>query len=159
MAQATGSQTKQQLWFIDNLAVVHVRGEETGGSWSLVQMEGRRGDMPPLHVHHTADEAFYVAEGRLTLFLAGGHEVPLSAGDCLLAPRGVPHAYRVESERARWLAICSPAGFERFVAAASVPAERPELPPGPPAVEPERLASLAAAEGIEILGPPGALPA
>jgi hypothetical protein len=49
-------------------------------------------------------------------------------------------------------------GFDRFVLAASVPAERPTLPDRPPAFTPEELAAIAAEFGIELLGPPGTLP-
>jgi hypothetical protein len=57
------------------------------------------------------------------------------------------------------LVVNSPSGFEDFVAAAGEPAAELTLPP--PAQEPpdmERVAALAAEHGIEILGPPGALP-
>ena len=58
--------------------------------------------------------------------------------------------------------MCTPGDFERFVLAASHPAERPELPPmhGPPTeAEVAAFGALAAEHGIDILGPPGALPA
>ena len=102
------------LWFIDNLARVALDGEATGGAFDLVEIEGREGDMPPLHVHSDHDEAFHVLEGRLTVHLPG-REIELGPGDALLAPRGVPHVYRVESERAKWLAISTPARFADFV--------------------------------------------
>jgi quercetin dioxygenase-like cupin family protein len=146
------------FWFIRNLAVVQVSGTETGNAWSMVELTGPKGDMPPLHVHRREDEAFYVLEGEMTLFV-GSDEITVSAGECAVAPRDVPHVYRVDSDEARWLAIASPAGFERFVVEAAVPAEARTLPPGPPAVDPAKLAEIAAGYGIEILGPPGALPA
>src|SRR5262249_848580 len=143
-------------WFIQNLAIVHVRGEQTGESWSLVELSGAEGDMPPLHVHRDEDEAFYVLDGELTLFV-GDQEMRLTAGGCAGAPRGIANVYRVDSETARWLGIASPT-FERFVTAASTPAEALTLPLGPPAKSPEELGALAGEHGIEILGPPGALP-
>lgn len=155
--QATRAGRGDPLWFLANLARVTVRGEDTGGAWSLVEFEGPRGDMPPLHVHTREEEAFYVLEGELSLFL-GGERLRLSPGECAVAPRGVPHVYRVESERARWLVVCSPAGFEDFVAAVAEPAAEEALPPGPPRVDPERVAAAAAQAGIELLGPPGTLP-
>jgi quercetin dioxygenase-like cupin family protein len=154
MATATATNA---YWFIQNLAVVKVPGEQTENAWSMLELTGPRGDMPPLHVHHRDDEAFYVLDGEVTLFV-GDREIRLAAGECAVAPRGIPHVYRVDSEEARMLVIASPAGLERFVAEASVPAEEPTLPPGPPAVSPERLAEIAAGYGIEILGPPGTLP-
>jgi len=56
--------------------------------------------------------------------------VTLGAGETLLAPKGVPHTYRVESrEGARWPVITRRGDFERFVHALSRPAERSRRPP------------------------------
>jgi quercetin dioxygenase-like cupin family protein len=145
------------LWFIDNLVYVHLTGEESGGAYSLSELWGARGNMPPLHVHHRDDEAFYVLEGELRLFL-GDREIAVAAGQAALAPRGVAHTYRVESDRARWIVINSPAGFEQFLLTASEPAPGDELPPAGRRADPAALADAAAAHGIEILGPPGTLP-
>jgi hypothetical protein len=79
-------------------------------------------------------------------------------GQAVFAPRGVPHAYRIESEQARWLVINNPAGFERFLRAASEPAPADELPPPGRSVDPDAVVKLATEHGIEVLGPPGTLP-
>lgn len=150
--------TTEKRWFIQNLATVHVGGAATDGAYGLVELVAAEGDMPPLHVHRRESEAFYVLEGRMTVY-AGAERWELAEGDCLLAPKDVPHTYRVESERARWLALAAPAGFEQFVVDASEPAEADELPPSDRAVDPDRLGRLAAEHGIELLGPPGMLPA
>ena len=148
----------QPLWFVDNLVYVHVEGEQSGGAFSLHETWGARGNMPPLHVHHRDDETFYLLDGELRLFL-GDREIVLAPGRATLAPRGVPHTFRVESDGARWLVINSPAGFEQFVRAASEPAPRAELPPAGGHRDPAELAKAAADQGVEILGPPGMLPA
>lgn len=158
MTSATAVPAAEPLWFIDNLARVHLDGAQTGNAYGLVEITGRQGDMPPLHVHHHDDEAFFVLDGELTLFV-GGDRLTLAAGQAVLAPRGVPHVYRVESPTARWLAIASGAGFERFVRAVSEPAGEDALPPEGRPHDPAELARVAAEHGIEILGPPGALPA
>ena len=83
----------------------------------------------------------------------------LSAGDFLLAPRGVPHTIRnTGPDELRVLLVSTPAGFEDFVQAFGTPALTHELPvlEGPPDVG--RVAALAAENGIDILGPPGMLP-
>jgi quercetin dioxygenase-like cupin family protein len=147
----------QPLWFLDNLAYVHVDGEESGEAYSLVEIWAARGSMPPLHVHHRDDETFYVLEGELRLFLSS-REIVLAASQAALAPRGIPHTYRVESDQVRYLVINSPAGFEQFLRAASDPAPRAELPPTGRPADPAALATAAAEYGIEILGPPGMLP-
>jgi quercetin dioxygenase-like cupin family protein len=136
--------------------------QDVGAGMSIVELVGPPGDMPPLHLHRTDAEAFYVLEGEFSLFVKGEKPAHLSAGGVAFGPKGVPHTYRVEGDRdARWLAISTPGDFERFVVAASRRAPRPELPPphGPPTDEEvAAVTALAAEHGIELLGPPGALP-
>jgi quercetin dioxygenase-like cupin family protein len=154
-AQAAGP---QPLWFLNSLAYTHIEGDQTQGAYTLGERIARRGDMPPLHVHQRDDETFYILEGEVSLFVGDRHIV-LTEGRAAVAPREVPHSYRVESDTARWLVINNPAGHERFVHASSEPAERTELPPAGKPVDQARLAEAAADQGIEILGPPGTLPA
>jgi quercetin dioxygenase-like cupin family protein len=147
----------EQLWFLDTLHTVRVRHDEGEDGISVMESLAPQGDSPPLHVHHTEDETFHVLEGELRM-RAGDADVTIAAGETLLAPKGVPHTYRVESPAgARWLVITRRGDFERFVRAQSRPAERPELPTphGPPT--PEQAAALAAAareHGIELVGSP-----
>jgi quercetin dioxygenase-like cupin family protein len=148
--------TAPPLWFLANLARVHAHSDETSGAYGVVEITGAKGDMPPLHVHQNDDEAFYVLEGQLRLYV-GDTVRDLSAGEFALAPRGLPHVYEVVSDTARWLGI-SNGGFEKFVREVSVDAEEATLPPtvqGPP---PDELGAIAARHGIDLLGPPGTLP-
>jgi quercetin dioxygenase-like cupin family protein len=147
----------QPLWFIDNLVHIHVDSDAGGGAIALLDERGRRGNMPPLHVHRRDDEIFFVLAGEVTLFV-GGEQTVLGPGQSALAPRDVPHAYRVESDEAHWLVITTPAGFDIFVREVSNPAPADELPPVPRHVDPAVLRQAAAKAGIEILGPPGTLP-
>ena len=143
------------LWFVDNLARVLVDGEASGGAFDLVEIDARRGDMPPLHLHRETDETFVLLEGRASLHLPG-RSVELAAGEAFVAPRGVPHVYRVESEHARWLVIGSPAGFADFVREASDEPAHPGFPDREPDLA--RVAEAAERYGIELLGPPGTMP-
>jgi mannose-6-phosphate isomerase-like protein (cupin superfamily) len=149
--------TTEAIWFIDNLARVLIDGETSGGTLAVVELEGRRGDMPPLHVHRREDETFYVLEGHLSLHLPDG-SIELGPGQAALAPRDVPHVYRVESPTARWLGIAAPAGFDEFVREAGETAPEDVLPPEGRVHDPGRLAEIAASYGIDLLGPPGMLP-
>ncbi len=157
MAEATAPVTDQPRWFLANLARIRLDAADSGGKLDVVEVAGERGDMPPLHVHHREDEIFIVLEGELSLHLPGESRT-LSAGQAAFAPLGVPHAYRVESERARWLGLSTPAGFSTFVVASSDPAERDGMPPADRDPGAERVEEAAAAAGIEILGPPGTMP-
>ena len=152
MSSVHTSQSVETLWFLDNAVRIHAEGP----TWSLTEVSGHPGDMVPLHLHRDEDEVFHVLVGELELFL-DGTTLRLGAGEIVVAPRGVPHAYRVSStEPARWLAHASET-FAQFVRTLSRPAESDALPEpsGPPT--PEQVAALtdcAALFGIEILGPP-----
>ena len=147
-------------WSQGRLFIVHVAGEETGGQLSLVEGLLPPGAMTPLHVLPTASQILYVLEGELTAYLPGISRV-LGPGESMNQPAGVPQTHRVTSQGpARVLAINSPAGFERFVADTGRPAASLTLPPpdeSPPDLE--QVAAIAATHGLELLGPPGALPA
>jgi quercetin dioxygenase-like cupin family protein len=126
---------------------VKLAGDETGDALAVVECDAEHGAATPVHVHHRDDETFYVAEGELA-FVLGDERVRARAGSVVHLPRGVPHAFVVESQRARFLVVVSPAGHERFFAAAGAQQPLP-LPPDPAA-----LAATAAAYGVEFLGPP-----
>ena len=117
----------EQLWFLGTLAIVRVPGEAVDGRFSLVEFLFRRHTSPALHTHHQ-DESYVVLEGRLTVE-AGAERFQLGPGGTAVVPGGVPHTFRVDSETARVLLISTPAGIERFVRDASVPAAAPTLPP------------------------------
>jgi quercetin dioxygenase-like cupin family protein len=124
---------------------------------SVVDSAAPYGDSPPVHVHRDEDEVFHVLEGELRLRV-GESDRRLGPGETTLAPKGLPHSYRVESsDGARWLVITSRGDFERLVRSVSRRAEAPDLPEptGPPT--PEQADALAAAcreYGIELVGPP-----
>jgi quercetin dioxygenase-like cupin family protein len=120
----------------------------TGDALGLVDLaEIPAGHMPPLHLHRNEDEGFYVIAGRITLYLPD-RVIDLEPGDFVLAPRGVPHTYRVGDEPAHVLTTSTPSGFERFVLAVA----------GLEQLDPAALTAVAAEHDIEILGPPGMLP-
>jgi mannose-6-phosphate isomerase-like protein (cupin superfamily) len=147
----------EELWFLNALVTVHVPHDEGHDGISVLESSAPHGESPPLHLHHTEDEVFSALEGELRL-RAGDAEVRLGAGETILAPKGVPHTYRVEShDGARWLVITRRGDFERFVRALSRPADRSErpCPQGPPTPEQaDALAAAAREHGIEFVGPP-----
>lgn len=156
----TAATRNQPLWFLADLAVVHLRGNDTDGRLGIVEITMPAGDEPPLHIHHDHDEIFCVLDGELTLYLPGREQL-VRAGDVFVAPRGIPHIYRAGDQGARALVQSTPAGFEAFVEAVSVEADDDCLPEpaGPPTPEQvARLTVAAADHGIELIGPPGARP-
>jgi quercetin dioxygenase-like cupin family protein len=92
---------------------VLLRSEETGGHVSVTEIEvPPRTPGPPLHTHDF-DEASHLLEGEL-IFQVEETLVTKSAGELSFAPRNVPHTLANHSDApARYLLICTPAGFER----------------------------------------------
>lgn len=148
-------------WFLNDYVEMLATGDDTEGRYTFFEVHGPPGDEPPLHVHHEADEAFFLLEGELEVWIGKTHTT-LRPGDYALLPKGVPHIYRVSSpEPARWLVLISPAGFDRFLVGVSQPAGEARIPDPPSAPTPadaERMGALAVATGMDILGPPGARP-
>ena len=65
---------------------------------------------PPLHRHHIEDEWFYVLEGEYRVRV-GDTLHTLHAGDSVLGPRGLPHAFAfVGPTSGRMLITYAPAG-------------------------------------------------
>lgn len=150
---------REGLWFIDSLATVHVRGEETGGAMAIVEMLAPAGSMPPLHVHSREDETFYVMEGEMEFYVGNTAPVRVGAGGCAVAPRGVPHSFKVTSdEPTRLLVVATPAGFEDFVDEVSDPAPQNTLPPADAPPDMGRIMAAAEKAGIAIMAPPGTMP-
>lgn len=79
-------------------------------SVSVIEVLASPGEEPPMHVHANEDEVFYVLEGELTVWVAG-EEHRARAGTCAVLPRGLPHTFAVDTDRALMLVICAPGGF------------------------------------------------
>jgi quercetin dioxygenase-like cupin family protein len=105
-----------------------LRGEEAGGHVSVTEIVVPPHAGPPLHTHDF-DEVFYMLEGEL-VFQVGDALVTKRAGELSFAPRNVPHALANQSDApARYVLVCTPAGFERHWARVAAEAAGVEPPP------------------------------
>ena len=146
----------EALWWFGQLATIKATSEQTGGRYTLVEILAPEGG-GVLHVHHFEDEGFYILEGELT-FYVGDQTIKAQPGSFLFGPKDVPHAFTVDSGPAKLLFLLSPSGMEGAIREMGEPARSLSIPPQPEAppddAEMERLASIAARYGAEILGPP-----
>jgi quercetin dioxygenase-like cupin family protein len=143
----------EQIWFVGTLAIIRIPGEATGGRFALIEFLFPLHASPPLHTH-PQDESYVVLEGALTV-KAGDERFVLDAGAAAVVPMGVPHTFRVDSETARVLVLSTPAGLDRLVRDAGVPASAPTLPPSDlPQSSLEELEEIFQAHGQVALGPP-----
>ena len=96
--------------------------QETGGDLFIIEHNNLLAGGPSLHLHLAQDEWFYVMEGEV-LFQVGEKRLQLKAGDSVLAPRMVPHAFAaVGATPVKMLIAFSPAGkMEQFFINAAKP--------------------------------------
>jgi mannose-6-phosphate isomerase-like protein (cupin superfamily) len=139
----------EQRWFFGMLAQVKASAADTGGRYTLVEVTAPAGLRSPLHVHYREDEGFYVLDGSVTMEV-GEATVELGAGQHAFGPRDIPHRFTVGAEGARMLWVLTPGGFEDLIEEASVPAERPTVPP-PSVVPPANAAEIVLRHGNELL--------
>ena len=107
---------------------VLIHGEATGDRLSVTEIEvPPHTEGPPLHTHDF-DEAFYMLEGEL-LFQVEDAITTKGAGEVSFAPRNVAHALANHSDApARYVLVCTPAGFERHWARMTAEAAGVEPP-------------------------------
>ena len=109
-------------------AHVLLRGEQTGGRVSVTEIVvAPHNAGPPLHTHDF-DEAFYVLQGEL-IFQVDDALVTKGAGQVSFAARNAPHTLANHSDApARYVLVCTPAGFERHWARMAAEAAGVEPP-------------------------------
>ena len=107
---------------------VLLRSEDTDGHVSLIEnVVPPHSAGPPLH-RHDFDEAFYLLEGQL-IFQVGDVLTTKGVGELAFAPRNVAHALANHTDAsARYLLVCTPAGFERHFARIAAEAAGVEPP-------------------------------
>jgi len=143
----------ESFWFLGTLATIRMPGEAVGDRYSLIEFVFPHAASPPLHTH-PQDESYVVLDGVLTI-QAGEDCFVLEPGGAAAVPMGVPHTFCVESNTAHVLVLSTPAGLERMVRDASVPAAARLLPPqGTPRPSPEELEQIFRAHRQANLGPP-----
>ena len=127
--------------------VIHLSGEQTGGSASVWTEITPPGGGPPPHYHENEDEWFLVQEGRVAFFSAGEWHEP-GIGALVFMPRHHVHTFKNVGETpSRMLITTAPSGFEKFFARCE---EEFTKPSGP---DMARIAAISAEHGIHFLPP------
>lgn len=147
----------ERRWFAGGgLHIWKATAEETDGAFLLFEDRMDQGKVTPLHIHPDSDETMVVLEGEILMHIDGS-EHAVGAGGVAVAPRGVPHAFKVVApEGARLLCLHTPGCCQAFYWEASDPVAADDdrsVEAGP--VDMVRVqASAQKNGGIEILGPP-----
>ena len=151
MAPAIKYQPKPKRYYFDvALGSILLSGEDTGGAYCLLDMRVAPGKGVPRHTHTREDEALFVLSGELEVTI-GDETFTLRAGETLIAPRNIPHRLRNSgSVSNHYLIMFSPAGFEEFLKATSVPApDNAVAPSEPPTIAIRNVFELATEYGIQ----------
>jgi quercetin dioxygenase-like cupin family protein len=138
-----------------NFAGTRVRllmsGEQTGGAFCMMEMFSPPGKDTPTHMHEREEETITVLDGVLDVTVEG-ELVRVHAGETVLVPRRVPHRLGNSADVvARYLVVCTPAGFDGFVDSCADAQTGPVVPTPPQAEDIARMREAAPRFGITLL--------
>jgi quercetin dioxygenase-like cupin family protein len=144
----------EALWFNGGFGVLKATADQTGGQFAAMELRAPKGFASPLHIHRAEDEFFIVLDGEVRL-RHGDDVIEAVAGSFVYGPRGVPHAFRVDSDEARLLLFFGPGGVEGFFRDGGKPAAFRGLPPvGEQFLDKEALKEIGTRYSQEFVGPP-----
>ncbi len=110
--EETGEATSVHLGGLG--VIFRLRGQATGGTFSLVERPIAPGTLAPPHTHSREDEYSYLLEGEVGVRI-GEQEFLATAGETIIKPRGVSHTFwNAGPQPARLLEVIAPAGFESY---------------------------------------------
>ena len=118
-------------WMQGILWTMLADAEDTGGRWSMMEQLLPQGSGPPPHKQLWSDETFYILDGTIT-FLIENELRAASKGAFINVARNTRHAFRVDSETARFLNGYTPASMEAMVAELGRRTDQRTLPPPGP---------------------------
>lgn len=125
-------------WMQGMLWTMLADAHETGGRFSMMEQLLPKGSGPPLHKHLWSDETFYILDGTIS-FLIEDEIRTATRGAFINVARNTRHAFRVESDTARFLNGYTPSSMEALVAELGRRTEHRTLPPPTPAAAPNRM--------------------
>ena len=117
----------------------------TAQAFTLLQATEPPGFGPPMHIHHNAAEAFYVLEGEYFMFIED-RQYRCREGSFIYIPLGVRHGFRVGGVASRKLNLFAPGVMVEYFDELSA-----AIADG--VADEERLAVIAANNGVEVVGP------
>jgi len=120
--------TAPAYWMQDGLWIMLADGSETGGCFSLMEQLFPKGSGPGPHKHTWSDETYSILDGEIT-FLIGDEIHTARTGDFVVVPRDTRHAFRIDSETARFLNGYTPSSMEALIADIGTPTTERVLPP------------------------------
>jgi quercetin dioxygenase-like cupin family protein len=152
MAYLAQPEQQQKLEWIDGgVFAVLLDSAATDGQLTVGRFTVSKGEAPPYHMHTREDEVFMLIKGG-ALVWSDDQEMELSEGGIVYLPKNVPHGYRITSDTADLLMICTPGGIEGMFRHAGRDMSTPR--PEGFEISRQRMAEAADAYGQVIVGPP-----
>jgi len=147
--EANRNRHQEELLIMGGQFDCKVSGKDTNGDLCIYDTFRHEKGGPPLHLHHSQDELFYVIKGEF-MAKVGNDIFNLKPGDTAFAPRTIPHTFAKTSEgEAQMLILFQPAGsMEDFFKQIS------KLGKNIPKEQEHKLKALYEAHGMQIVGPP-----
>ena len=144
-------------WMQGILWTMLADADDTGGRYSMMEQLLPKGSGPPPHKHLWSDETFYILDGTISVLLDG--EIMIATkGAFIHVARNTSHAFRVDSDTARFLNGYTPASMEALVAELGRRTETRTLPPATASDVPRRMPNdLLARYGLAWLDEPDPL--
>ncbi|MEV0476247.1 cupin domain-containing protein [Streptomyces prunicolor] len=107
MAYLAQPEQQQRLeWLDGGEFAVLLDAAATGGQLTVGRFSVAKGEAPPYHKHTREDEVFMLIKGSALLW-CDDEEMELTEGGIVFLPRNVPHGYRITSDTADLLMICT----------------------------------------------------
>ena len=124
-----------------NITEILATREQTGGSFGVWRYTSVPGGGPPLHIHRTEDEFFYVLQGEFA-FQLGDCIKHAPAGSFVYIPKDAVHTFQtISTEPGVLLGSVHPGGFEGFFQ-------------GLPGADEETVKALFKQYNMDVVGPP-----
>ncbi len=116
MESSIEHQNKEKIiWIGSNQIKFIATGNETKGTYALIEMTVEPKSQVPLHMHSREDEGLYVIDGELSV-MHDQSTKNISSGSHVFLPRGIPHSYKnLGQKQCRILLFYTPSGFENFL--------------------------------------------
>lgn len=145
------------IGLVGDTYTILLKGEDTAGRYTLIDMHIPPGGGPPPH-RHDFEEMFTVLEGEIEATFRG-EKSTVRAGETVNIPANAPHSFTNASDQpVRLLCMCSPSGQEEFFMKVGVPVDSRTTPP-PELDEAAQASFIAKAQELapkyrtELLGP------
>jgi quercetin dioxygenase-like cupin family protein len=159
VARPDADQGLPHIGLVGDTYTILIRGQDTNGRYTLIDMHVPPGGGPPPH-RHDFEEMFTVLDGEVQVTFRG-QTMTARAGETINVPANAPHSFaNAAAGAARLLCLCAPAGQDEFFAAVGQPvATRTQAPA--PLTPDERSAFIARSQQLaprfktELLPPGG----